>query len=327
VKTTILNSADVRRLLTPEACIHAVEDAFRMLGLGQASPPEILGVHVKNGGFHIKAGVMKFGRNYFVAKTNANFPDNPALGLPTIQGVIVVNDADNGQVLALMDSIEITILRTGAATAIAAKYLSKSDSQVATIIGCGNQGSVSAHMLMKVRNLNSLRLFDRDHERAKMLAKELAGQLSCDVSAVRDFHGSLRDSDICVTCTPSKMPFLSLAHVGPGMFIAAVGSDNEEKNELDPALVAASKVVTDLTVQCAGIGELHHAISRQLMRSEDVYGELGEIIAGVKPCPVRHDKTIIFDSTGIGLQDVAAAVTVYENAIKYDAGIAFSLNG
>lgn len=106
---------------------------------GNALPPGILGIHARNGGLHIKAGILDLGRSYFVAKTNANFPLNPKLNrLLTIQGVAAVSDAENGRLLALMDSIEITIPRTGAATAVAAKYVSKKNSKAATIIGCDN---------------------------------------------------------------------------------------------------------------------------------------------------------------------------------------------
>jgi len=133
--TLLLTRREVAALLNIEECIKAVENAFKLYGEGKTAPPGILGIHAHDGGFHIKAGLLDVGRNYFVAKTNANFPQNmPRFGLPTIQGLIIVCDAENGYPLAVMDSIEITILRTGAATAVAAKYLARADSHVA---GCG----------------------------------------------------------------------------------------------------------------------------------------------------------------------------------------------
>src|SRR5215470_9879531 len=131
---------EIRALLTIDVCIQAVEHAFRIYGEGKASPPAVLSMHVHNGGFHVKAGLLNSGRHYFAAKVNGNFPENTArFELPTIQGVIVLCDAANGTPLAIMDSRDITALRTAAATAVAAKYLARRESRTATICGCGIQ--------------------------------------------------------------------------------------------------------------------------------------------------------------------------------------------
>src|SRR5262245_11937671 len=121
--TILLTRRDVADLLDIDTCIPAVESAFRSYGEGKAATPKVMAVHVDTGAFHIKAGDMQFGQHYFVAKTNANFPGNPKKsGLPTIQGIVIVFDGFNGRVLAIMDSMELTVLRTGAATGVAAKY-------------------------------------------------------------------------------------------------------------------------------------------------------------------------------------------------------------
>lgn len=314
--TLLLGRSDVARLLSMEECIAAVEQAFRLYAMGQTAPPGILGVHATYGGFHIKAGIMELGKFYFVAKTNANFPSNKKLyGLPTIQGIIVVSDAENGRLLALMDSIEITILRTAAATAVAAKYLARKDSKIATIIGCGNQGRASLKALLQVRNLERIYAYDIDEVLAQQCAQELSGLYNIDIIPVNDFNKITLESDICVTCTPSRQAFLKPEHIAQGTFIAAVGADNEDKQELEPALLKSSKVVTDILEQCAHIGELHHALEKNVMKKENVYAELGQIIAGQKTGRISNDEIIIFDSTGMALQDVAAAAIVYEKAI------------
>src|SRR5215210_2072219 len=122
--TLLLTRKNVKQLLSLEECIDAVGEAFKLYAEGKVQPPKILGIHNKRGGFHIKAGLFEKQDSFFAAKINANFPDNlKEYGLPTIQGVLMASDGNTGQLLALMDSIEITILRTGAATAVAAKYL------------------------------------------------------------------------------------------------------------------------------------------------------------------------------------------------------------
>jgi len=199
-ETLLLQRHDVVRLLTMAECISAVEQAFKLYACGEAPAPGILGIHATEGGFHIKAGILKLGRNYFVAKTNANFPgNNKTNGLPTIQGIVSVFDAENGRLLALMDSIEITILRTGAATAVAAKYLSREDSKTAMICGCGNQGEASLRALMEVRRLETVYAFDINKQQAELFAKKFSKELKISVTVVDDPGKAAKQSDICVT--------------------------------------------------------------------------------------------------------------------------------
>jgi alanine dehydrogenase len=319
--TLLLTRREVAALLNIEECIKAVENAFKLHGEGKTAPPGILGVYAHDGGFHIKAGLLDIGRNYFVAKTNANFPQNLRRhGLPTIQGVIIVCDAENGYPLAVMDSIEITILRTGAATAVAAKYLARPDSHVATICGCGNQGRIQLLALEKVLPIERIFAFDQDAKRALQFADEMSSALRITAQVAPSLRKAVGDSDVCVTCTTAKKYFIEKADVRTGTFIAAVGADNPEKQELDPKLLASSKVVVDILEQCATIGDLHHALAAGLMTRENVHAELGEIVAGKKAGRTSQDEITVFDSTGMALQDAAAAAIVYEKATSSGKG-------
>ncbi|HKC37013.1 MAG TPA: ornithine cyclodeaminase family protein [Chitinophagaceae bacterium] len=323
-ETLLLTRQDVAQLLSIEECMAAVEDVFKLYALGDAPAPGILGIHAQDGGFHIKAGVMNLSKNYFVAKINANFPGNYKNGLPTIQGVVTVCDAENGRLLALMDSIEITIIRTGAATGVAAKYLAKQDAKTATICGCGNQGKISLRAVMKVRHLEKIFVFDIDERRAQQFANDLSEELEISIQPVNDLKEAVMQSDLCITCTPSKKYFLLREYISPGTFIAAVGADSEDKQELEPSLLISGKLVTDITGQCVTIGELHHALKSGIMKRSDVYAELGQIITGEKPGRTSNEEIIIFDSTGTALQDIAAAAIVCERALK--SGIGIKLN-
>lgn len=319
--TLLLTGSDVAALLTIEECMVAVDHGFRLYGEGKASPPGILGVHARAGGFHIKAGLVELSRSYFAAKINANFPENAELfGLPTIQGVVVLCDGENGYPLALIDSIELTIQRTGAATGIAAKYLARSNSKSATICGCGNQGRISLRALTRVLPIEKAWAWDRDQTQAQNFAKDLAEDLEIDIDVVDDLQTAVKESDVVVTCTPSKQPFLKADFIAPGTFIAAVGADNPEKQELEPALLSRNKLVVDVLEQCATIGEFHHALDEGLITRQNVYGELGEVIAGLKPGRTSPEEIIVFDSTGMALQDVVTAAAVYEKAVSERAG-------
>ena len=320
--TLILRRSDVAALLGIEECIAAVEQAFRLHAEGKTLPPGILGIQARTGGFHIKAGLLDLNRKYFAAKANANFPENARrFGLPLIQGVIVVCDAENGYPLAVMDSMEITIIRTGAATAVAAKYLARPDSSVATICGCGNQGRISLLAMTKVLPLKQVYAVDKEPPLADSFASKLSKEVGIDIKATDDLGWAARQSDVCVTCTPSKEFFLNREYIKPGTFVAAVGADNEEKQELDPRLLQASKVVVDLLEQAATIGDLHHALEQGLMTRAEVHAELGEVIAGKKPGRISADEIIVFDSTGTALQDVASAAIVYERAVASERGM------
>jgi alanine dehydrogenase len=327
-ETLVLTRADVASLLNIDDCVRAVEQAFRMYGEGKTAPPGVLGVHVSDGGFHIKAGVLDLNRPYFAAKVNANFPQNAQrFGLPLIQGVIVLCDAENGFPLALMDSIEITIQRTGAATAVAAKYLARPDSKSITICGCGNQGRVSLSALSKLFSLQEVFAYDIDGKQARSFAGDMSTATALKVTPVDQLESAVSQSDIIVTSTPSNQFFLKAKDVRPGTFIAAVGADNGHKQELEPTLLADNKTVVDILDQAATIGDLHHAIGSGVMTKDHVYSELGEVVAGLKVGRSSRDETIIFDSTGMALQDVIVASAVYEKAVNQGLGESINLGG
>jgi ornithine cyclodeaminase/alanine dehydrogenase-like protein (mu-crystallin family) len=272
-------------------------------------------VKAARGGLHVKAGLLPADKSYIVAKLNTNFPGNRAqFALPTIQGLIVLYDSENGAPLAVLDSIEVTIKRTAAASAVAAKYLARANSSIGTICGCGQQGRAQLRALHSVLPLKKIYAFDLDEGAAKNLAAELSDELRLAIEPIRDLRAAIRKSEICVTCTTSREFFVRKEDVSPGTFIAAVGADDDNKQEIEPALLASAKVVTDSLEQCCAIGDVHHAITQGLMRKENVYAELSEIVAGRKPGRTSEGEIIIFDSTGIAIEDAVAAAAVYEKA-------------
>ena len=322
--TLLLRRSDVEELLSLRDCIDAVEEVFRLQGQGKVPGSEILGVKAPNGGLHVKAGLLPHGQSYIVAKLNTNFPGNRTQSRwPTIQGLIAVYDAENGRPLAVLDSIDITIKRTAAASAVAAKYLARKNSSVATICGCGEQGRAQLRALHSVLPLKKVYAFDLDDCAATNLAAELSRELKIDIEPVRDLSSAIQNSDLCVTCTPANEFFVRKEDVAPGTFIAAVGADDAHKQEIDPALIASAKVVADSLEQSCAIGDTHHAIARGLMRKEDVYAELGEIVAGEKSGRTADDEIIIFDSTGVAMEDAVAAAAVYEKARAISIGTYF----
>jgi alanine dehydrogenase len=323
----ILSRREVLELLSLRECIAAVESAFRLHADGRTLGPGVLGVPAPRGGFHVKAAGLIGQRSYFAAKTNANFPDNPhRFGLPTIRGTVVLADADTGEPLAMMDSASVTTLRTGAATAVAAKFLARGDSRFASVVGCGAQGEIQLAAIAAVLPLQHAWVFDTERSRAESLAARARTDLGIQVEAGTDLHAALRASDVCVTCTPSRRAFVPRDAVAPGTFIAAVGADNHGKQELEPALLASSTVVVDVLEQCAEIGELQHVLAGGLMTRDQVHAELGDVVTGRRPGRTDAAEITIFDSSGTALQDVAAAIVVFEKAIALGRGTEVKLD-
>ena len=321
--TLVLTRHDVAALLDLDDCIAAVERAFRLHAEGRSLPPAVASVASRGGAFHVKAAglVDENGHGSFAAKVNGNFPENPRRhGLPTVQGVLVLADAADGRPLAVMDSIEVTIQRTGAATAVAAKHLAGPDAAAVTVFGCGVQGRIQLRALSRVLRLSRAHAFDIDATRAADYAREMSDELRIPVDAVADPTAALAASAVCVTCTTARDPFLRREHVRPGTFVAAVGSDNPDKQELDAGLLGASTVIVDVLESCAEMGELHHALAAGLMTREDVHATLADVVAG-RAGRRSADEVIVFDSTGTALQDVAAAALVYERAIASGHGL------
>jgi alanine dehydrogenase len=323
-----LTRADVASLLNLADCIDAVEQAFIRHARGEVpATPGVLGTHVPGGGFHVKTAALGSATGvYYAAKVNANFPANGARhGLPTIQGLVALFDVETGKPLALLDSIEITILRTAAASAVAARRLARADATTVTVIGCGEQGRSHLRALALVRDVQQAFAIDRDPEQAARFAATLGNELGISIVPNEDAAVALSRSDMWVTTTPSRSPIIPASLLRPGLFIAAVGADSPEKQELEAEILARTRVVVDLVRQCAEIGELHHALAAGVMSVDDIHGELGEILAGKRRGRTSDDETFVFDSTGTALQDVAAAAITYERAVQHGVGTALDL--
>jgi ornithine cyclodeaminase/alanine dehydrogenase-like protein (mu-crystallin family) len=303
----VIVRGDIRRIMSQADWLSAARLAFHAAAAGKANAPPPLHLPVAHGGFHAKGASLSLDRQYVAVKVNGNFPANPAeFGLPTIQGVIVLADGNNGVLLAILDSIEVTLRRTAAASALAAQLLAAPKSSTLLVCGCGEQGRAHAEALRYVLPIERVLLWDRDREAAELLARAINGE------PVDDFDAASLTADIIACCTSAREPFLNAGIVRGGTFIAAVGADNPDKNEIAPSLMASAAIVTDSTAQCAAMGDLHHALAAGLIAQNAVRAELGEVVTRSKVGRRSPDEIIIFDSTGTGLQDVAAAATIYE---------------
>lgn len=326
--TLVLTASDVDALLSIDACIAAVEAALILHEHGRSLPPASLGLAPAGGSFHVKAaGLTLDERAFIVAKANVNLPGNPGRGLPTIQGALLLFDADDGRPLAIMDSIVITAVRTAAVAAVAARWLARPEAATLTIVGCGAQAPAQLRAMAAVRPIAQAYAIDLDRPRAAQFADAMTRELGVPIEATADLPRAVSVSDICVTCTTATSPILGPDDLHPGLFIAAVGADNPHKQEIAPGALVAARVVVDSLEACAVSGDLRHALAAGVMSRDDVHAELSAVVAGRAAGRAGADEVFIFDSTGTALQDVAAAVAVYRAAVESGHGLTVQLAG
>jgi ornithine cyclodeaminase/alanine dehydrogenase-like protein (mu-crystallin family) len=321
----VLTRADIAELMTLADYRASAEEAFKALATGRAMVAAPMHIPAVDGGFHAKGAAFDTasGTAYAAVKVNGNFPRNPLRnGLPTIQGAIVLSDAHDGSLLAIMDSIEVTLRRTAAASALAARYLARRNATTLTLCGCGEQARVQVAALNDEFQLRHVYAWDIDPGAAAAFAGEMSAQLNLEVLCVKNLAAAAKSSDLIVTCTTSRSPFLDEVDVRTGTFIAAVGADSPDKSELTPRLMAQAKVVVDTLEQCLSMGDLHHAVAAGVMTAGDVHATLSELAVSQRPGRVDDDEITIFDSTGTAIQDAAAAVRIYERAKARRSGLA-----
>jgi alanine dehydrogenase len=317
----ILSASDVKKLLSMRDIIAAVEDAFRAFGQGASKlAPIVLTLVDKHEGEHeIKSGYVE---NYSIgAKILTYYKNNRShFGLPPLQGIIVLNDIENGRPIAVIDGSFITASRTGAAGAVAAKYLARKDSRKIAVMGAGMQGRYQLVALNEILEISNIKIYDIVKQAALDYAEEMANKYEFEVERADSPQQAIRDADVVITATPSTKPYVRDEWIEDGVHINAIGADTPGKQELDSAIVPRAKVVVDSVTQCVERGEIQTAIREGLIGRGNIYAELGEIVLGRKPGRTSPREITLFDATGMAVQDITTAYMVYELARKQRVG-------
>ncbi|MEA2884440.1 MAG: hypothetical protein QOH32_3696 [Bradyrhizobium sp.] len=323
----LLSGRDLRRLLNPKLVIEALRETYAALADNRGDQGRSVAFMIDGGSIHVKSGLLPGSHLAFASKVNVNLPDNRKLRqLPTIQGMVVVSDAKDGRPLAIMESMSLTGIRTAATAALAAQYGARKHSTRLAIIGCGAQAGYQLEAFRAAFPLEAVRLFDADAARAEAFAR--ANSLAtCAVRPAPDVRDATTDADICITCTTSKSPILTDDLDLRGCFVAAVGADNPDKQEIAPALMKRACILVDDIEACASGGDLNHALRAGAMSKDEVHAELADLAAGRKRGRSSDDELVIFDSSGSGVQDVAAAWVAYREARRTGIGGRFDLSG
>jgi ornithine cyclodeaminase/alanine dehydrogenase len=324
----ILSRNELEQLLSLEDIIPAVEKVFSLHAQGKAKLADSVQIDVEEpkGEFHIKSGQLVLEKPYVCLKMNGAFFDNPErYGLPSICGLILLYSGLHGRPLAVMESGYITILRTGAAGAVAAKYLARKDAKNAAVFGCGTQGKIQLKALHSIMPMKTVFAFDQDQQKKETYAGEMSDELGIKVIAVKEPQEAAEKADIIITCTPAKQAIIKDSWVKEGTFICGIGADSPGKQEMEPAIFKRAKVVVDSLNQCKIAGEIQHALKEGILKESDIYAELGEIISGLKPAREMDSEIIVFDSTGLAAQDAISAAIAYEKATSQNKGLRYKV--
>ena len=304
--TLLLDRNSIKALLGMADVINAVEEAFRVCGEGKGKMPPKTYLALERGDFRAMPAALPGCAG--VKWVNVH-PHNPSLGLPSVMAVLIYSDPETGYPLAIMDATETTAYRTGAAAAIASKYLARRDSHTVGIIGAGFQAHTQILAHAELFNPISINAFDVSQAAVDKLVHAFP-QFSIRKCSIQE---AVR-SDIVCTLTPSRSPIVRREWMRPGTHINAVGADAPGKEELDPSILKEAVVVVDDIKQASGSGEINVPIQTGVYGIGDIHGTLAEVVAGKKKGRTSSGDITVFDSTGIAVEDIAVAKLLFERA-------------
>jgi alanine dehydrogenase len=327
METLLLNKEDVDVNTPMPELISAIEDAFAAYENGDAQMPakSYIDLPQYNGDFRSMPAYLDAGDWDAAGIKWVNVhPDNPDdFDLPTVMGTMVYSDPENAYPLALVDGTELTMKRTGAAAAVATDHLAIEDATSFGVVGAGVQAYTQLEAISAVRDIEEVVVSDIDDEAVQKYVDHFDDRF--DVRG-----GSIEEAghcDVLSTVTPVEEPLVSPEHLADNTHVNAMGADAEGKHELADDILLASKLVIDDHAQTTHSGEINVPYNAGILDDDDIYAEIGEIVSGKKDGRTDEDTVTVFDSTGLAIQDVAAAHVVYEHANEHDNGYPFDLLG
>jgi len=327
METLLLNKDDVSENVQMADLIPAIEDAFAAYHTGDAQMPSksYIDLPEYNGDFRSMPAYLDAGDWDAAGIKWVNVhPDNPErYDLPTVMGTMVYSDPENAYPLAIMDGTELTMQRTGAAAAVATDYLAVEDATSFGVVGAGVQSYTQLEAISTVRDIEEVVVSDVNEDAVRAFVEHFEDRF--DVC-----EGSISDAghcDVLSTVTPVEDPIVTREDVADHTHINAMGADAEGKHELADELLLDAKLVIDDHAQTTHSGEINVPYNAGVLGDDDIYGEVGELVTGVKDGRTAEDGVTVFDSTGLAIQDVAAAHVAYEHADEHDNGYAFDLLG
>ena len=312
-KLALLSRGDIKELLSMGETLEAVERAFKLQAQGKTIMPPKLYLDLPEHGGDFRAMPTYIDGSAGI-KWVSCYPQNSRHNLPLVVATIILCDPDTGCPLAIMDGTYITSMRTGAAGGVAVKFLARRDSSIIGMIGAGVQARTQLLAINEVLpRIEEVKVFDLDRVVSQRCAEEMGTKLGTRVFAVKTIDEAA-EADVVVTTTPSTKPIVKKQYIRPGTHINAIGADAAGKQELEADVLRDAKVVIDDIRQASHSGEINVPLSQGLIKAEEIYGTLGEVVAGMKKGREDDKEITIFDSTGLAIQDIICAKLVYNKA-------------
>jgi ornithine cyclodeaminase/alanine dehydrogenase-like protein (mu-crystallin family) len=306
-----LSGRDVEAAVSPERALEAVRDAFVAYARGEWSmPPKVYVPAYPAGDFR---AMPALGAGHALLKWVTSFPGNPTQGLPTVAGLVLLSDASNGMLRAVLDAGAVTALRTGAAAVLAAETLGRSDAQTAAVVGAGVNGKAAARTFLA--RGRDVAVYDLDPERSEAAVADL-NTLQQSVAKSVGLEEALA-ADLLVTMTPGHEILLPEGSLRPGQHASLMGADGPGKAEIAVEELLRTRIFADDWEQASHNGELVHAVEAGVLEREQVT-ELGAVLAGDAPGRAGDEEITVFDSTGLAIQDLAIALAAMERADELD---------
>lgn len=323
METLLLNKDEVGSLIDLDAILAAVENGYRSFNSGMVIQPNFMSVELPDTheGLDFKGG-LDMGGGYITLKSSSGgYDNNPKLGLPIGMNTVLLFEAKTSALKCIMDGTWITGCRTGAAGAISVKYLARADAEKLCILGAGKQARRQLLAIMRVRKLTEVRVWDAFPEYLDAYVKEISEETGLKIRKCAMAEEAVRGADIVVTTTRGRSgPIVKKEWVQPGTHIVAIGADMPDKQELCVDVYDGAKVVNDSIDLCVKSGETHNAVEAGIIRPQDIYAEIGEIILGKKAGRENPDEVTIFDTVGMSIQDNVTAAMLYKGALEKGLG-------
>lgn len=323
----IFNEDEIRNhVLINQEAIAIVEDGFSSFAAGKVTLPPIMRIDIpeQNGEVDVKTAYIQ-GLDKFAIKISSGFFNNNKLGLPSLSGMMLLISTETGiPQSVLFDNGYLTDIRTAAAGAIAAKYLSCNHPETVGVIGTGAQARYQLMALQQVRPFSRVMVYGRSEDRVQQMIDEMEPLLGVKMAGASSPEAVVKDSGIVITTTPATSPVIKKEWLHPGLHITAMGSDAEHKQELEAEVLGeADLLVCDVKSQCFRLGELHHGLDKGVITPQDDILELGEITSGQKQGRTDDKQISVCDLTGTGVQDTAIAIFAFEKMISKGLGLYF----
>lgn len=319
----LLKKEDIIKAFSMKDAISSNEKAFKIFEKGECKIPLRTNISAKNNNFLFMPAYSKE-INAAVLKNVNIFPDNDKKNLPTTLSDVLLIDGDNGFTKAIIDGTYLTQIRTGAATGVAFKYLAKKDCNIGGVIGAGGQSKSQILALIEVKNLELIKIFDMNFNKAKKLANTLANELNqkIEIIPVDSSKKAVLDSDLIVTVTTSKNPVFNSKYVKKGATISCVGSYKENMQEMDPSILKkASKIFFDSKeAVLEESGDLIIPLKNNIIPKSKLTGNIGKVLNKSLKGRTNDNEIIVFKTVGIAIQDLVTAENIYQNALDKNIG-------